>query len=142
MAVTTRKTKSALPGKSKSALSASPSRAVLKLTSRLVRRTIAKHLPAPGEALHALTEGSGTGGGLALAQRLRSVPIQCSLDIAVPLEIAYEEWMKLEFLPEGVHRVEDIERDGDDYLVGRIAGALAEHSEWEAAVREERLSES
>ncbi len=43
-----------------------------------------------------------------MAQRLRSVPIQCSIDIAVPLTVAYEEWMKLEFLPEGVHTVRKI----------------------------------
>jgi uncharacterized membrane protein len=132
MAVTTRKTK-AMP-------SARPSRVVLKLASRLIRRKIAEHLPAPREALQSLTEDSA--GGLAIAQRLRSIPIQCSIDIAVPLELAYEEWMKLEFLPEGIHRIDDIERDGDDYLVGRMAGALAQHSAWEAEIREERPNES
>src|SRR5579862_2662982 len=50
MAVTTRKTKRMV--------SPSPSRAVLKLTSRLIRRTIAQHLPAPREALQTLAERS------------------------------------------------------------------------------------
>src|SRR2546421_2276356 len=133
MAVTTRKMKSALP--------ASPSREVLKLTSRLIRRTISQHLPDPREALHSLTDGPASGGGLAMAQRLRSVPIQCSIDIAVPLEVAYEEWMKLEFLPEGIHRVEQIRRKGDR-LTGRILGAMANHERWRAEIREERRCES
>jgi uncharacterized membrane protein len=73
--------------------------------------------------------------------RIRSVPIQCSIDIAVPLEVTYAEWMKLESLPEGAHRVENIKRRGNR-LRGRIAGALAQHSAWAAEVREERWGES
>jgi uncharacterized membrane protein len=69
------------------------------------------------------------------------VPIQCSIDIAVPLEVTYTEWMKLEFLPEGAHRVERIKRRGSR-LRGRIAGALAQHSAWTAEIREERPDES
>jgi uncharacterized membrane protein len=115
-------------------------REVLKLTSRLVRRTIAERLPAPGEALAAVTEraGDGTQNGTTLVGRLRSVPIQHSIDLAVPLELAYEEWMKLEFLPEGVHTVRDIRRRGDR-LRGRIPGG---RERWRAEVREERPGES
>ncbi len=141
MAITTRKHKS---------LGGSPSREVLKLTSRLVRRTIAKRLPTPGEAMAALTEHSmaaltehpknGQGGGMPLVQRLRSVPIQLAIDVAVPLELAYEEWMNLEFIPEGVHTVRDIRRSGDR-LRGRIAGGRG-NARWRAEVREERPGES
>src|SRR5437764_1620606 len=127
--------------KPKSALPASPSREVLKLTSRLIRRSISQHLPAPREALQSLTEHAPNSGGPGFAQRLRSVPIQCSIDIAVPLEVAYEEWMKLEFLPEGIHRVEQIRRKGDR-LTGRILGAMANHERWRAEIREERRCES
>ncbi|HLY49971.1 MAG TPA: hypothetical protein VKR21_12320 [Solirubrobacteraceae bacterium] len=145
MAITTRK-----PEK----LGVSPGREVLKLTSRLVRRKIAKSLPAPGEALATLTKnlpapgealatlsehvGNGDHDGAPLVRRLRSVPIQISLDIAVPLELAYEQWMTLEFLPEGVHTVRDIRRRGDR-LLGRIPGA---REPWRAEVREERDGES
>jgi hypothetical protein len=38
--------------------------------------------------------GSGNGGAISLAHRVRTVPIQCSVDVAVPLPVAYEEWMK------------------------------------------------
>jgi uncharacterized membrane protein len=141
MAVTTRKAK-AVTG-------VSPSREVMKLTSRLIRRSIAKRLPAPREALQTFAERSAqtlagrsaANGGTPLVQRLRSLPVQASIDIATPLELAYEEWMKLEFLPEGVHRIEDIERDGDE-IAGRIAGALAHQSDWEAEISEERPNES
>jgi uncharacterized membrane protein len=118
--------------------------AILKLTSRLVKRTVAERLAAPRDALTALADragGDGKAGALPLAQRLRSVPIQLSIDIAVPLEVAYEEWMQLEFVPEGIHTVRDVERDADR-LRGRITGVRQEHARWRAEVREERPGES
>jgi uncharacterized membrane protein len=118
-------------------------REVLKLTSRLVKRTLAERLPDPREALSAIAERAPTNGkdgdGVALIQRLRSYPIQCSIDIAVPLEVAYEEWMKLEFVPEGIHTVRNIRADGDR-LRGRIDGGRGQR--WRAEVREERPGES
>lgn len=118
-------------------------REVLKLTSKLVKHTVAQRLPSARDVMSNLTEGSENGneGAPPLAQRLRSVPIQRSIDIAVPLEVAYEEWMKLDFLPEGVHTVRNIRRDGDR-LRGRIAGMSRERSRWRAEVREERFEES
>jgi uncharacterized membrane protein len=125
----------------KDSLGGSLGREVLKVTFRLMRRTIAERLPAPGEALAVLTEHVPDGDGdLPLVQRLRSVPIQLSIDLAVPLELAYEEWMKLEFVPEGVHTVRDVRRSGDR-LKGRIAGGRA-NARWRAEVREERPGES
>lgn len=114
---------------------------LLRITSRIARRSAAKRLEAPREALASLLERASGDDGVPLAGRLRSVPIQCSVDIAVPLEVTYAEWMKLGFLPEGAHRVEQIKRRGDR-LKGRITGALAQHSAWTAEVREERPNES
>jgi uncharacterized membrane protein len=76
-----------------------------------------------------------------LARRARRLPIQECVDIAVPLQVAYDEWMRLEFLPEGAHTVEKIERDGDDRLTGMIKGALWSRK-WEAEIRDERDCES
>jgi uncharacterized membrane protein len=104
---------------------ASPAREVLKVTSRIVRRAVAERAPVPAPVL---------------AERVRSLPIQCSIDIAVPLELAYEEWMKLETLPEGAHRVSDIERQGDS-LRGRIRG-LRSDMKWEAEILDDRPRES
>ena len=119
----------------------SPSAELLKLTTKIVGRTAAKRLEAPREALAALADRVPSNGGTSLAERLRSVPIQCSIDIAVPLEVVYAEWMKLEFLPEGAHRVERIKRRGQR-LKGHISGALAQHAAWQAEIREERPNES
>jgi uncharacterized membrane protein len=125
----------------------SPRGELIKLTSKLVARSAAKRLPALAEratrSLPALAEGvtASNGNGTPLIARIRPVPIQLSIDIAVPLEIAFDEWMKLEFLPEGAHRVEDIKRRGNR-MRGKIAGALAQHSAWRAEIREERPNES
>lgn len=69
----------------------------------------------------------------------RRLPIQVSIDVAVPLEVAWDEWMKFESITEGVHRIEDVERDGD-YLYGRTAGTRSK--KWEAEITDERLHES
>ena len=120
---------------------AASGREVLKLTSKLVRKAVAKRLPTPPHALEALVERSDSNGRIPFADRLRRVPIQCSIDVGAPLELVYEEWMQLEFLPEGVHTIVDIERDGEDYLVGRIKGARG-RGDWEAEVRDERRCEA
>ncbi len=73
-------------------------------------------------------------------EHVRKAPIQLSIDVAVPLRVAYYEWMKLESLPEGAHVVVDIDRE-DGKLVGRIDG-LGEAREWEAEIRDERPDES
>ena len=118
----------------------SAGREVLKLTSRIIRRKVAERIPAR-EAIDSLKELAPGNGGVPLAGRLRSVPIQRSIDIAVPLEVAYEEWLRLEFLPEGAHRVQNIKRQADT-LKGSIVGARAQHSTWRAEIREERPNES
>lgn len=121
--------------------SMSASGELLRVTSRIVGRSAAKRLHGSRDALASLIPGSSGDNGKPLLARMRSVPIQRSIDIAVPLEVMYAEWMKLEFLPEGAHRVERIKRRGNR-LSGRIAGALVQHSAWAAEVREERPNES
>jgi len=69
----------------------------------------------------------------------RRVPIQVSIDIAVPIDVVWDEWMTFESLSEGVDRIEDVERDGDE-LYGRIAGRLGR--EWVAEIQDERPCES
>src|SRR5947209_16603489 len=67
------------------------------------------------------------------------VPIQLSIDVAVPIHVAWEEWRSWGSLPEGVHRIEDVERDGDA-LLGRTAGPRG--ANWEAEIKDEREDES
>jgi uncharacterized membrane protein len=67
------------------------------------------------------------------------VPVQCSIDVAVPVRVAWDEWMKLDSLPEGAHRVHRIERDGDE-LYGEIDGTG--QAEWSAEIIDEREDDS
>lgn len=64
------------------------------------------------------------------------LPIQCSVDVAVPIRVAWKEWMALDHLPEGVHTVTDIDRTGDK-LTGRCRGGR-----WRAEIIDERPQES
>lgn len=68
-----------------------------------------------------------------------SLPIQQSVEIGVPLEFAWQKWMELSFLPEGVDKVVDIERSGDG-----LSGHLADGSgdSWSAEILDERECES
>ena len=67
------------------------------------------------------------------------VPIQLSIDVAVPIHVAWEEWRSWGALPEGVHRIVDVERDGD-MLIGHTAGPRS--VDWEAEIKDEREDES
>ena len=71
----------------------------------------------------------------------RRLPIQQCVDIAVPLQVAYDEWMLLEFLPEGARRVERIERQRNGNLTGRLTGPTWPRG-WEAEVLDDRPQES
>jgi uncharacterized membrane protein len=116
--------------------------AVTKGIARRAVRATAKHVG--GRAVEAIREAGGalrerTSGSV--GAHVRSLPIQCSIDVAVPVEVAWEEWMALEFLPEGMHRVEEIEWDGDDVLLGGVTGTRRD-ADWEAEVVDERENES
>jgi uncharacterized membrane protein len=69
----------------------------------------------------------------------RLVPIQLSIDVAVPIHVAWEEWRSWGCLPEGVHRIVNVERDGDS-LIGHTAGPR--EIDWEAEIKDEREDES
>jgi uncharacterized membrane protein len=92
------------------------------------------------QSVRRLTQNSSALGTSVLeAGAKRRPPIQVSVDVAVPLDFAWDEWMQLEWLTEGIHIVEGIERDGD-CLSGRIS---SRHSrEWRAEIHDERENES
>jgi uncharacterized membrane protein len=91
-----------------------------------------------GDELEELRDrlGTLTAGAGAAKPRL---PIQESVDVAVPLDFAWSEWMQLRFLPEGVDHVTDLERDGGE-LRGRLGGDSG--ASWSAEVLDEREGES
>jgi uncharacterized membrane protein len=106
---------------------------------------------AAGGALRATARGATRAGAAAAritGQRLveawrraletgqeRRLPIQVSVDVAVPIEFAWEEWTSFETFTEGVHRMEEVERQGD-HLVGVTAGPRP--SRWRAEIVDER----
>jgi uncharacterized membrane protein len=67
-------------------------------------------------------------------------PIQAAVDAAVPSHVAWQEWIGLEWLPEGVDRVLDVERNGDGELTGRLHGR--DGGDWAARILDERDEES
>jgi uncharacterized membrane protein len=95
-----------------------------------------KALEAAGEGARSAADRTVAAGKEALDSGLsRRLPIQVSIDVAVPLEFAWEQWMTFESFTEGVHRIEDVERDGDR-LFGRTASPLS--ADWEAEITDER----
>jgi len=111
-----------------------------------VAKNVAKKVG--GRAVETVVEGVRETAGsvrehtaVPVASRVRRLPIQVSIDVAVPTLVAWDEWMTLESLPEGMHHVEEIEHDGDDYLVGRVSG-LKVDDYWEAEILDEREGES
>jgi uncharacterized membrane protein len=135
-----RKAQRALPGKAGSLIT-------LWRLARLGRRLMKRELPAAAEMLRG---GSGLTREIAdfgrdhglqgLAEQLRQVPVQISLDVAVPVAVAYDSWTQLEFLPEGAHRVQAIKRRGEK-LVGEVHASNATRR-WKAEIRDERRDES
>jgi uncharacterized membrane protein len=99
---------------------------------KTVEKTGGQHPTVSPPALRSLTPTLLS----ALAPKL---PVQQSIDVAVPLEFAWEAWMELHFLPEGVGRVIDIKRDGNE-LTGRVAGVPGRS--WRAEVQDEREGQS
>ncbi|HEX3509985.1 MAG TPA: SRPBCC family protein [Solirubrobacteraceae bacterium] len=82
---------------------------------------------------------AGEAGAQLVAERARRLPIQRSIDVAVPVEVAWQQWLEFDHLPEGANRLTSVERDGDT-LCGRLEGVA--HGEWEAEVLDEREHES
>jgi len=114
---------------------------VKKLARHELRRLVdSKHWSLESVAGDELEELRDRLGALAGAGTAKSqLPIQESVDVAVPIDFAWSEWMELRFLPEGVDHVTDLERDGDE-LRGRIAGGS--QGSWSADVLDERERES
>lgn len=108
-------------------------KAVTKMAGNALRRAADAARSAVGDAGGSATES--------LLARARSLPIQKSVDVAVPVDVAWDHWMDFEFLPEGTHRVADVERDDEDHLIGHVRG-IHMAREWEAEIVDERIDES
>lgn len=115
----------------------------LKLAGKLLKEAAARALDSGVTAARTAIERAGDE-GLALDVRalplhVRQLPVQRSVDVAVPIRVAWDEWMRFELIPEGIARVVDVERDGDE-LIGTIQGAKS--SDWVAEILDERDQQS
>jgi uncharacterized membrane protein len=124
---------------------ATPGASVVPKPKRLMKTAAKKTLQAAARKSAGLirqaTEGVALAGRNAIDSGVnhRFLPIQLSIDVAAPINVAWKEWVTLGSLPEGVHRIEDVERDGDS-LFGHTAGPRA--ADWEAEITDERQDES
>jgi uncharacterized membrane protein len=107
-----------------------------KAGKKVVRKTVEMGANAVRRAADRAAEA---GRNAVEAGTSRLVPIQLSIDVAVPIHVAWEEWRNYGCLPEGVHRIVDVERDGDS-LIGHTAGPR--EADWEAEIKDEREDES
>ncbi len=114
---------------------------LVRVLAKKAAKTAARKSAQAGAAMmrHAADRAAVASRNAYEAGTSKLVPIQLSIDIAVPIHVAWEEWGSWGSLPEGVHRIEDVERDGD-VLVGHTAGPRG--VDWEAEIQDEREDES
>jgi uncharacterized membrane protein len=110
--------------------------AAAKALKMIVRRAVESGADMVRAATERGTDASREALENALSKRL---PIQVSVDVAVPLSFAWDEWMTFEWMTEGVHRIVEVERDGDQ-LLGELAGPRS--AEWVADIVDEREEQS
>jgi uncharacterized membrane protein len=110
-----------------------------RLAATLARKAMVRGARAARQAALGALERAGGASVETLASRTHRLPIQQSIDVAVPVEIAWEQWMEFEYFPEGAHRAEDVERDGDG-LKGHLDGMT--ERDWRAEIIDERENES
>jgi uncharacterized membrane protein len=110
-----------------------------KAALRMLGTLSSKAFDAGQRATRRALQRAGSAGAEKLMERAQRLPIQQAIDVAVPLGIAWEQWMEFGYFPEGTHRVENVERDGD-VLQGQLTGFTSR--DWQADVIEERECES
>jgi uncharacterized membrane protein len=121
-----------------------PNRFARKLAAKAIKKMVTKAASGTLEAgagliRKAADRAAATGHEAAEKTAEKRLPIQRSVDIAVPIRVAWEEWIAFESIPEGVHTVIEIERDGDE-LFGRTSGPRS--TEWAAEILDEREQQS
>jgi uncharacterized membrane protein len=119
-----------------------PNKLARKLASRVIKMMVSRALESAARVVRAVVDETAEAGHQAVEKAgekatEKRLPIQQSVDIAVPIRVAWDEWEALEMIPEGVHTVTDIERDGNE-LMGRTSRS----TEWAAEILDEREQES
>jgi uncharacterized membrane protein len=116
------------------------SKIVRKVAAKAAKKIALKSMHSAVTAIRTAADRTASAGRSAVETGMRKrPPIQVSVDVAVPLKFAWDEWMSFGSIPEGVHRIEDVEREGDS-LFGRVSGPRS--TDWEAEIVDEREEQS
>jgi uncharacterized membrane protein len=116
-----------------STLAGKAAKKALKMIARRVAQSGA------GVVRTATERSAGGARGVLESALSKRVPIQVSVDVAVPLAFAWDEWMTFEWMTEGLHQIDEVERDGEQ-LIGELAGPRS--TEWVADIVDERDEQS
>ena len=84
--------------------------------------------------------GSGGKGGMPGVGKGRRMPVQQSVDIAVPIETVYNQWTQFEQWPEFMHRVTRVTQE-DDCTVSFATKIWAKTKEFTAEIETQRPDE-
>jgi len=103
----------------------------------LARGALSKVSEAGGGVLSKV--GVRAGAGRATGKGLR-LPLQESVDVAVPLETAYNQFTQFEEFPEFMRGVEEVEQRDDTHLLWQRT-VLGSPREWEVEITEQRPNE-
>jgi uncharacterized membrane protein len=111
-----------------------------KVAGKAAKAIALKSLHSAAAVIRLAADRTAAAGKTAVESGIsRRLPIQVSIDVAVPVNVAWDEWLASGCIPEGVHRIEEVQRDGDQ-LSGRVAGPRS--SDWEAEIIDEREQQS
>ena len=113
----------------------------------VVERKIDQAGGVPGamkEAGKQMLSGGGGGGGKAKGTpgvgKGRRMPVQQAVDVAVPLEVAYNQWTQFEEWPQFMHRVMQVSQE-DDCTISFKVKVWGMSKQWVAEIVEQRPDE-
>ena len=110
------------------------------------RRRRAGHGQAAGRGDESESDGEGGGdsdgskGGVAGRGKGRRMPVQQAVDVAVPIETAYNQWTQFEDWPTFMHRVTNVSQD-DDCTVSFSTKIWTRKREFTAKIETQRPDE-
>jgi uncharacterized membrane protein len=89
-----------------------------------------------GAGMKAVTEKfRGKGGGK--GKNLKVTNIVESIDVGVPIRLAYNQWTQFADFPSFMKKVESVEQAGEDQKLNWKAQVLWSHRTWEATIQEQ-----
>ncbi|MFE5704214.1 SRPBCC family protein [Rhodococcus koreensis] len=84
----------------------------------------------------AVTGGGGGGGGSGKGKKLKLTNIVETIDVGVPVQLAYNQWTQFADFPSFMKKVERVEQEADEKLEWK-AQIFLSHRTWEASILEQ-----